>query len=159
MHIEVIGLSDHFLVFTILSSVRPRPVCETFEVRNAKSIGVEMFRSMLMESEVVTAPKSETKDFAAQLKDCTIGVLDKLAPVRCVTKRCGKPTIKWLSSEAITVRRARRGLEHRYRRTRIEETRRAFRAACRETNRLIRESRHAHYTKKLADTAGIARDR
>ena len=76
-----------------------------------------------------------------------------------MTKRCGKPTNKWLRSEAITARRARRGLERRYRRTRIEETRREFRTACRETNPLIRELRLAHYAKKLADTDGNARGR
>ena len=81
MHVEDIGLSDHFLVLTTLSSSRPHPVCESFEVKNVTSIDMEMFRLMLMKSEIATTPKSETNNFAAQLKDCTIGVLNKLAPV------------------------------------------------------------------------------
>ena len=76
-----------------------------------------------------------------------------------MTKRCGKPSNKWLSSEAVLARRARRSLERRYRRTRAEKDRLAYRVACRNTNRHISELRRAHYAEKLAETEGDARSR
>ena len=56
-------------------------------------------------------------------------------------------------------RRSRRALEHRHRRNCNEANRLTYRSACRNTNRLIKESRRAYYAKKLEDTEGDAQDR
>ena len=114
--VEEIGFPDHYLVTTRLGVARPWPVRATFVARNIKAMDVTSFRSKLLASDVCNAPKSTTNDFADQLKDSVIGVLDQLAPSRRMTTRCGKPSNKWISSEAKAARRTRRQLERRYRR-------------------------------------------
>ena len=79
-------------------------------------------------------------EFANQLHDDVVHILDDLAPMRRMTKRCGKPFNRRLSSEAVAARRNRRHLERRYRRTHSEAVRQSYSAACPNINRLIRES-------------------
>ena len=78
-----------------------------------------------------------------------------------MTKRCGKHSNKWLSSEAIAARRTRRLLERRYRRTRSKPVRLAFHAApdVPIMHHAIKASRRDFYAAKLADVDGDARGR
>ena len=92
--VEDIGFPDHYLVTTTLEVVRPWPVRATFVARNIKAMDVTSFRSKMLASDVCTGPKSTTNDFADQLMDSVIGVLDQLPPSRRMTKRCGKPSNK-----------------------------------------------------------------
>ena len=99
--IEDLGISDHFLIITHLRMELSRPTSTTFDFRNIKYINVNVFRSTLLSSVVYTLPKPGTNDYAVKFCDCISGILDELKPVRRMTKRCGKPTSRWLSSEAI----------------------------------------------------------
>ena len=78
-------------------------------------------------------------------------VLDEIAPVRKFTRREGKQSRGWLNAEAISSRKTRRQLERRYRRTKTEPDRVAYRLACRVTNNLINTSRKNYISTKLAD--------
>jgi len=49
-------------------------------------------------------------------------------------KRCGKRSGRWLSDEAVQAKRQRRRLEARWRRTKLETDRVAYRRACRTAN-------------------------
>lgn len=79
----------------------------------------------LLASSVYENPKSNTNDFANQLIDDLVKVLDELVPMKKSTRRWGKQT-RWLSAEAIVSRRARRRLERHYRRTKSEADRVAY---------------------------------
>ena len=45
--------------------------------------------SNMLASEVFTTPKLDVDDFAEQLQQCVSGLLDKLAPLKRMTKCCG----------------------------------------------------------------------
>ena len=116
-------LTDHFVVTATLSSAKLHPACISHEVRNIKAMDMKAFRTKLLASSVYTAPMTSTNDYAEQLRQCVVGVLDQLAPSKKMTKRCGKPSNRWISSEAIAARCSRRQLERRYRRTKMEADR------------------------------------
>ena len=76
-----------------------------------------------------------------------------------MTKRCGKPSNRWISSEAIAARRSRSQLERRYRQSKKDAYRLAYRAACRRENNLIKKSRRQYFITRLEDSIGDARGR
>ena len=100
---------------------------------------INSFLSRLIASPVYSAPKTSTDEFAEQLRESVVGVLDQLAPSKKLMKRCGKPSNRWISFEAIAARHIRRQSERRYHRTRMEADRLAYRMACWRANHLIKE--------------------
>ena len=151
IHVEGMGFPDPFIISTI-ASARPDPVCQTCETRNFKA-----FRSKFQQSAVYTAPCTDMNGFVDLFRDNVVSVLDKLVPLRRMTKRCGKPSNKWLSSEAILARQNTRQLECHYGRTCSEFDSLAYREACRITNCAFKESQRKHDAKKLVDTKGDSR--
>ena len=69
---------------------------------------------------VCTIPADDVNTYADQLDHDITSVLDQLAPTRMKTRRCGKRSGRWLSDEAVQVKRQRRRLEARWRRTKLE---------------------------------------
>ena len=136
----------------------PRIICSTSLRRNFRHLDEDRFRRLILASSVYEHPKSNTNDFANQIIDDLVKVLDELVPLKKSTRRCGKQT-RWLSAEAIVSRRARRRLERRYRRTKSEADRVAYRSACRATNKLIINSRKDYARNRLADATGNPRQR
>ena len=153
------GFPDHFIVVTTLQGTRPRLETVMFESRNSKAIDINTFKSQLLASDVYNATKSGTNEFAAQLRDCVTEILHELAPKRRMTKRSGKPSNKWLSSEAIAARRTRHQLERRYHRMCSESAMLAFHAASRCTNHAIKASWRDFYAAKLVNVDGDTRGR
>ena len=152
--INDLGISDHSIVTTSLSTSSPQLSCLVFNSRHVKGINLNTFSAKLLSSSVHTTLALNTNEFANQLHDDVVHILDDLAPMRRMKKRCGKPLNRWLSSEAVAAQRNRRQLERRYRRTDSEAVRQSYSAACRNTNRLIRESRRQHCVDKLVATDG-----
>ena len=79
--------------------------------------------------------------FAEQLRDVVTEELDKVAPMKTSRRRPSKPITKFLSPAAKTAKRKRRRLERTWKSTGLESDRIAYRKSCRETNRLINDSR------------------
>src|SRR5258706_10615929 len=131
-----------------------RPVCSSSLRRNFRRIESDKFRQLLMESSVYVTPKSDVDGYANQLNDDLIKILDELAPLKKITRRCGKQTRGWLSVDVIEARRSRRRLERRYRRSKCETDRVSYRSACRTTNKLINESRKNYVSARLAEATG-----
>jgi len=152
------GFSDHCLVIATLRLQVPRIICSTSLRRNFRHLDEDRFRRLILASSVYENPKSNTNDFANQIIDDLVKVLDELVPLKKSTRRCGKQT-RWLSAEAIVSRRARRRLERCYRRTKSEADRVAYRSACRLTKKLIIDSRKDYVRNRLADATGNQRQR
>ena len=154
------GVSDHWVLSTTLNASWTKPPCRvTYSRRNYNSIDADVFRHELLASIAYVQPRPTTNEFAVQLRDDVVAILDKLAPLKSVTKRCGKQTCGWLSKEAVESRRNRRKLERRYRQTHRDADRVAYRSACRATNKLIDRSRQEHIGSRLQAAAGNSRQR
>ena len=104
----------------------PQPPRITCVRRNYRDIDLHEFRRRLLESDVYVNPSSSTNEYARQLGDCIVAILDDIAPSKMITKRRGKPTAGWMSKEAADARRERRRLERRYRRTKTESDRKDY---------------------------------
>ena len=154
-----LGISDHYMVSTRLAVAAPRPPCTTTERRRFANFDVDEFKRKLSAASVFTQPKDQTNDFAAQIRDDVVGILDIMAPLKRTTRRSGKRTNGWLNHDAILARRSRRRLERRYRRTRSDADRVAYRAACRSTNKIINNARRDFVGSKLAEAGTDCRAR
>jgi len=103
---------------------------------------------------VYTEPTNDVDDFNRQLEKSVIGVLDVLAPLQSRTKRRGKPSSRCLSAAAIAAKRKRRQLGRRWKKTKSEEDRVAYRVACQAANGEINASRSEFYVSRLAEMKG-----
>jgi len=140
------------MVSTRLAVAAPRPSCTTTERRRFANFDVDEFKRKLCAASVFTQPKDQTNDFA--VRDDVVGILDIMAPLKRATRRFGKHTNGCrLNHDAILARRGRRRLERRYRRTRSDADRVAYRAACRSTNKIISNSRLQARHRRLMDRA------
>ena len=125
----------------------PRPVT----YRNIKAVDPVKFAELIDAEKIYTSPAADVDAFADELDASVTRVMDMLAPARSRTMRVGKRSTKWLSTSAVDSRRRR--LERRWRRTRAEVDRVAYRASCRVANLEINRSRQAFFQERLT-TAG-----
>jgi len=122
-------------------------------------LDLNQFRMLLSTADVFTNPSNTANGFAHQLHDTIVSILDKLAPLKVVTKRRSQHVCGWLSENAVELRRHRRTLERRYRRTRKESDRIAYSEACRTANKAINNSRSDYIKEQLACASGDSRQR
>lgn len=143
----------------LYSLAKPQQSCSTFEARSIKATNMNCFRSIMLTSEEFTGPKFGVDDFAEQLQQRVIGVVDKLASLKRITKRCGKPTDKWLASVALLARRCGRQLKRRYRRSRTDAPTVVHVEPPAEVQIGSSESRRKHFATTPAETANDDRKR
>jgi hypothetical protein len=111
----------------------------------------------LLTSDIVTNPPDAPDEFVAQLDRTVIGILDQLAPVRYGNRPHGRKSARWLSEEAVNAKRRRRRRERRWKSTRAESDRIAYRTACREAIALINTSRNQHRYQRISEQQGDSR--
>jgi len=147
------GLSDHYLVKCIVAvSIDRQPIVRS-SFRNLKRLDLDKFRERIRASSVYVLPSTTAEGFASQLESDITSILDELAPVCTSTKRRGKPESRWLSKEAAEAKKTRRRLERKWKKTALEEVRKAYRVACKAANRLITESRRAFYASRVTESS------
>ena len=83
--------------------------------------------------------------------------MDVLAPLQTCTKRRGKPSSRCILVAAISAKRKRRQLKRRWKNTKSEEDRVAYRVACRVADAKINASRSDFYVGRLAEMKGNQR--
>jgi hypothetical protein len=135
------GVSDHCLVRWTMARCLNRRQPTTVQYRKLKSMDLDSFRKAMLDSTLFTEPEETVDGFAKQINTVVTGILDKLAPLRQLKKCPGKMISRWLSAEAVNAKRLRRRLERRWKATGDVLVHRAYRAACRNANKLINESR------------------
>jgi hypothetical protein len=92
-----------------------------------------------------TSPTDTADTFAKQIDSVVNGTLDIHCPLGLQTRTNLSPSSskrdnRWLSAEAVTAKRQRRQLERKWKSRGREEDRVAYRAACRNANRVITAS-------------------
>jgi len=157
--ISDVGLSDHFLVTCRVASSIDRPPIVKSSFRNWKRLDLDKFKDKLRVADVCTQPAATANAFTSQLEESVTTILDELVPMCTSTKRQQKPDSHWLTEEAVAAKRSRRQLErkwkalHKQRHVNTESTRKEYRAACREANRLITESRKKFYANRVTESS------
>jgi len=151
----------HDLVTWILSApLKPKPQLVAFRFRSLNKVDWARFQDDLRQSELFTNPADNASDFAEQLDAVIVDILNRHCPIH-ERKRfmSARRDNRWLSASAVDAKRQRRRLERRWRTTRRSEDYVAYRKMCRTANKVITESRGAHYTARIAEAAGDPRRR
>ena len=143
-------LSDHCLITADIVVRLPRPVV-SYTSRNIRAVDAMMFENELRRSTLFTQPANTVDTYVDQLNGVLTCLLDKVAPARTRRRRPQKPISKWLSTEAVEAKRARRRFERRWRSTAAESDRLEYRRACRKANYLINKSRTDHYRQRIEE--------
>lgn len=151
--VDDVGISDHALVSVDLNLHRPAPNTRRVTYRNIKTVDPVKFTELIGAEKIYTSPPADVDAFADELDASVTRVMDMLAPARSRTVRVGKRSTKWLSTSAVASKRRRRRFERRWRRTRAEVDRVAYRASCRAANLEINRSRQTFFQERLT-TAG-----
>ena len=103
--VQNLGVSDHSVVQAVLNVSIARSASLKFHYRKFKDIDSTQVWSTIQASSIWRCPKATTNEYAVQLRDDVIAVLDELAPLKCVTKRRSQHTKSWLSKDAVEARR------------------------------------------------------
>jgi len=135
-----VGLSDHGLLQWSASSDRPVPAVETFVRRPWQRLDIDNFQSALSSS-ILCRPdgwQGCDSDMMASLYDTELtAILDRLIPVRIVTRRPRTSADPWFDEECRTAKRLTRRLE-----------RAAAAAAKRSDNTAAASAKHAWQTQR-----------
>jgi hypothetical protein len=132
-------------------------VLETKKQRSFKNFDRTRFEELFLQTSTVTDPADNVDDYIEQFNESMIKVLDEIAPVKTVTNRRGKKKSPWLSEAAEKAKRERRRHERKWKRTKSEADRIAYRAACRSANTLIMESRRNFFADMISGASNNLR--
>jgi len=95
------------------------------------------------------APSTDVYGFTDQLIDHVVFALDAVCPLTSRRRRLLNRRRQPLSQDAVQAKRERRRLERRWLLSGSEEDRMAHRRCCRQTDRLIADSRRSHISNQL----------
>ena len=102
-------------------------------------------------SSLLTAPATTTNTFTNQLIDVITSELEKVAPLKCSSRRASKSITRWLSTDAVQAKQERRHLEKRWMSSGCKRDRIAYRLACRKATTVINESRRTQFNQRLSN--------
>ena len=121
---------------------------------------MDSFRADITCSPLYTEPAEDVDDFADQLDLVTTDILDCHCPL---TERkrfeSTRRDTRWLSTEAVDLKRQRRRLERKWRSTRLPDDYIAYRKSCCATYRAIVASRGSFYYDRIKSAAADPRRR
>jgi len=130
-----------------------RSVIKTKKQRSFKHFNYNRFKDLFLQTDVVMDPADNVDDYIEQFNESITKVLDVVAPMRSITNRRGRKKSPWLSEAADKTKRERRHHERKWKRTKLESDRVAYRAACRSANTLIMESRKNFFSTVIAEAS------
>jgi len=148
------GVADHLLVMASLRFPKVNAKVVSFTSRNLKRLDFDRFQGELLKCSFISNPSQDVDVFVDQLQDDVTSVLDRLAPIHTTTKRVGQNHESDLSDDAVKAKRYRRKCERRFRRSKNDADRKAYRKATRVANRMIIASAQTGNQTRLNEAAG-----
>ena len=146
-------ISDHSLLQFELEISKPPPLSKTVTVRNWKSVDVSNFIEDLEGSDLHNLKNLDLSDSALLYNSVLHGLADKYAPRR-EKNIVSRPRAPWFTPELRQLKREKRQLERRYRRTGTLTDVQRFNAHCDRYCNLLTSTRESFYLDKIQDGAG-----
>ena len=146
-------ISDHAAVHFHLMLKKPVFDKKLITFRKLRSIDFDSFGSDVTNSSLSSlfaTPLPCLDDLISQYNDVLSSILDIHAPVKTKTITL-RPAAPWYSEEINNLKKDRRRLERRWRRTKLPVDRQLFIDQCRAVNSLICSSKRTYYTKLISD--------
>ena len=129
---------------------RPPRRFMTYQFRNIKSIDWVQFKSDILQSDLFTAPAETADSFAEQIDSSVTRILNRHCPLQERSKFASSHRdSRWLSTNAVEMKRARRRLERKWKSSRCNNDYVAYRKACRQANKEIIRSRQEFYSGRI----------
>ena len=153
--IDMVGFSDHVMLSLDLNLIKDhRSMPKTTKQRSFKNFDHDQFKELFLKTSVVMDPADNVDGYIEQFNESMVKVLDVVAPMRIVTNRRSKEKSPWLSEAAEKAKR-----ERKWKQTKSEPDRVAYRTACRSANSLIAESRKNFFSNMIAEASTNMRTR
>ena len=145
--IEDYCISDHFVLTVPLPFSKPKPVANTVNSRNIKTIDMSYFKSSLTDS--LNDIKNSITSFS--LFNCVKAVLDKFAPIktRLTTVR---PAAPWINIFVKAQKQARRKAERLFKKTGLTVHKEIFKFYKNKTTKVIIAEKKKYITKQIASS-------
>jgi len=99
--------------------------------QSIRNIDTAEFERSVHSSPLFTSPDPTVDGYADQMERIVVAEPDRVAPLRHCRRRPSKPITRWLSQDAVNAKHGRRCLERRWRRTKSDADRTAYRQVCR----------------------------
>ena len=156
LSVSTVCFSDHSLITCRLGFQWKPPTAVTYTYRQIKRINTEAFKGDLLASEIFKQGLDcFSADLYADLLDAELGrVLERHAPLKTSTRRCGVNTCQSLSEDAREAKKRRRRLERRSRRTGLVADKTAYKEACKVARDSIMASRADDIRRQLGEVKG-----
>lgn len=152
-----IAFSDHKLVKFEIFFNFVNAKTESFTFRNLKGIDPSEFSELLQKSSIYSECPADPDSFVTKLYSDVNVILDKLAPLTTITKRCTlitRPTPPWYTSELIKAKRKTRQLERKHNRTKSVTDFAAWKKARRHNTKLIKIARNNFLKNAISEASG-----
>ena len=134
------GLSDHFLVLSVLEFPRPKCVKKKIYFRRINKIDLDNLKNDILNSDLKTKPEKELPKLCKQYDTILQTILNKHAPL--LTKTVSeRPPTPWMTQEILKAKVRRRRLERVWRRTRYRHDRSRYRVQCNLCNRIMEKAK------------------
>ena len=154
---SVHGMSDHHLVRCSVGIRRTKLPPTQYTYRDLKKINLTDLKNRLQCSNLLSMPVVSTETYAENIQSAVSEILSIVAPLRTGHRpNNGRRDCRWLSAEAVEIRKTRRKLERRWKFTGHESDKVEYRNSCHATNHLIIESRHRENQQVVNEAAGNA---
>ena len=144
-------LIDHAAVLFGIPAPKPLSENKTTKCRRWKSLDLDAFKSDLSTSDIHSILESNSMSDAVRTYDTILhNLIDKHAPEydRTFKSRHNTP---WYNSTVRDAKRLRRKLERRWRKTRSEPDREAYRYQCQVVRDELVKAKSEHYHNKLSE--------
>ena len=147
-------ISDHAAVHFHLMLKKPVLEKKLITFRKLRSIDFDSFGSDVTNSSLsslFSTPLPCLDDLISEYNGVLSSILDIHAPVKTKTITL-RPAAPWYSEEINNLKKDRRRLERRWRRTKLPVDRQLLIDQCRVVNSLICSSKRTYYTKLISDS-------
>lgn len=148
-----LNLSDHCSVsFSMRNTLSQLTVTETIPRRNIKAIDMTKFMACLEESDLATLQSTgDPNEIASSINSSLVSALDTVAPLRHQRVKLHRDAFLF-SKKLEKMRRRKRKLEKRFRRSRSPEDLQCFKNFLRLYNRKLRFCKAAFFRTRLSET-------
>ncbi len=148
-----LNLSDHCSVSFSLHNTLPQlAVTDTISRRNIKAIDMTKFIGCIQESGLATLPEctDDPNEIASSINSYLVSALDTVAPIRLQRVKLYRDGFLF-PKKLEKMRRKKRKLEKRFRRTRSPDDLQCFKDFLRLYNRTLRTCKASFFRKKLSE--------
>ena len=141
------SMCDHFAVLGVVEVCKPSPLTKEVQFRRIRQIDIDSFKKDIQTFDLQNCPIEDMTEMYDQVMS---NLIDKHAPL--VRKRITmRPETPWFTKNLAMLKREKRNLEKKWRRSRAAIDHQLYRDKCAEFNRQLSKSKADYYVSKIGE--------